>query len=595
MNNSAAEFYKNLKDTYQYKLSAVTKKIRLFAWYRLFIFLLIFVPLTFWEWNAWYTVVLSVAFTVLFIFTVKKNIQLEKNKKTFEVLIKLSADELLALNHQFSHFRSGDNFLNPEHFNSWDLDLFGEGSVFQFINRASTQSGRQKLAEWLQKPVLQKDEIERKQEAVRELAFKAEWRLNFLASGHLFQESSELSKEIKNWSETELNINRPYLTRWLLVIIPTLTILAAFYAILGGSNIWIILLIIIQVTLLYFSRKSVAKFYIYFGRKSELLEKYMQLVLLVENENFQASYLQKLQKKVFKPEKASHIFRQLKNQVNKFEYRQNIVVNILFNSLFMWDIRCTFNLWNWHRHNRKKLAHWLHVVAETDALISLANIAYNHPEFIYPEIHEGGFTLQAKQLGHPLIPPAKRINNDLSIDGWAKVLIITGANMAGKSTFLRTVGVNMILGCMGAPVCAQKLIYTPVNIFTNMRTTDSLLKDESYFFAELKRIKALLDRLEKGERIFVILDEILKGTNSVDKLNGSKLLIKKLLKLKAVALIATHDLKLSELEEEFPQMVYNKCFEIRLEYDEMDFDYLLKEGVTKTMNATFLMKKMGII
>src|SRR5690606_230284 len=162
-------------------------------------------------------------------------------------------------------------------------------------------------------------------------------------------------------------------------------------------------------------------------------------------------------------------------------------------------------------------------------------------------------------------------------------------------TFLRTVGVNLILGRTGAPVCAREITYTPVKIYTNMRTTDSLLKDESYFFAELKRIKTVLDKLKNGERIFIILDEMLKGTNSVDKLNGSKQLIKKLLELKAVALIATHDLKISELEEEFPQMVYNKCFEIKLENEEMFFDYLLKDGVTKTMNATFLMQKMGII
>src|SRR5690606_15104428 len=197
--------------------------------------------------------------------------------------------------------------------------------------------------------------------------------------------------------------------------------------------------------------------------------------------------------------------------------------------------------------------------------------------------------------GHPLLADGKRVNNDFTINGWAKAVIVTGANMAGKSTFLRTVGVNFILGRTGAPVCAEKLVFSPVKVYTNMRTTDNLLKDESYFFAELKRIKTVLDRLENGEKIFVILDEMLKGTNSVDKLNGSRELIRKLLELKAVALIATHDLKISEMEEEYPQMVFYKCFEIKLENDEMKFDYLLSDGVTKTMNATFLMKKMGII
>jgi len=271
------------------------------------------------------------------------------------------------------------------------------------------------------------------------------------------------------------------------------------------------------------------------------------------------------------------------------------LVGFFLNSLFLWDIRCVYKLWKWHKQNHKKLADWLNVVAEIDALISLANFSNNQPDFIFPKIHDGGFSFHAKKLGHPLLKADKRVCNDLEINGWSKVIIVTGANMAGKSTFLRTVGVNLILGRLGAPVCAEEMTLTPISIYTNMRTTDSLLKDESYFFAELKRIKAVLDRLQNGERIFVILDEMLKGTNSVDKLNGSKELIRKLVEFKSISLIATHDLKLAEMEDEFPQRIFNKCFEIKIENDELVFDYLLSDGVTKTMNATFLMKKMGII
>jgi DNA mismatch repair ATPase MutS len=302
-----------------------------------------------------------------------------------------------------------------------------------------------------------------------------------------------------------------------------------------------------------------------------------------------------MQKKVRQPVSASKVFHQLKSLVEQFEYRQNILVGFFLNSFFLWDIRCVYKLWNWHNLHHKKLNEWLNVISETDAIISLANFANNHPEFIYPEIQESDFIFQATTLGHPLLHKNKRICNDFEINGWSKVMIITGANMAGKSTFLRTVGVNLILARTGAPVCAEKMIFTPIEIYTNMRTTDSLLKDESYFYAELKRIKGVLDWLQKGERIFVILDEMLKGTNSVDKLNGSKELLRKLVQFKSVSLIATHDLKLSEMENEFPQQVFNKCFEIRIENDDLVFDYKLSDGVTKTMNATFLMKKMGII
>jgi len=595
METSAIEFYQSKQETLNSKLRAVSQKIRLFAWYRLAAFILIFVPFAGWGWNGWLTVLPATLFLVLFFFLVKKNIQLEKQKKKFETLKKITEDEILALEHQFSHFENGKEFLNPAHFNSYDLDLFGEDSVFQFINRTSTLSGKQRLAGWLQSPPLDKTEIEQRQEAVRELSAIPNWRLHFLANGHLFKETPELNEEIKHWSETELNVNRPAAIRASIIIIPLLTILAAIPAFMGISNLWVVLMLFTQWGILWFSRKRVTQYYEFFGRKSELLGKYMQLLEFIEEREFQSPFLLELQKKVRTPDRASHIFRQLKKLVGQFEYRQNLVVAMVFNSLFLWDLRCVYKLWNWHRHNRQKLAAWLDVIAETDALISLANLAYNHPEFVYPEIHDGGFTLQAKQLGHPLLPVGKRVNNDLSINGWGKVLIITGANMAGKSTFLRTVGVNLILGRTGTPVCAENLVFSPVKVFTNMRTTDNLLKDESYFFAELKRIKTILDRLENGEKIFVILDEMLKGTNSVDKLNGSRELIRKLLELKAVALIATHDLKISEMEEEYPQMVFNKCFEIKLENDEMVFDYLLTDGVTKTMNATFLMKKMGII
>lgn len=595
METSATDFYHSKQETFKLKLKTVSQKIRLFAWYRLAAFILIFIPFAIWGWNGWLTVLPSMLFMSLFFFLVKKNIQLEKQKRKFEALKKITEDELLALEHKFSHFDSGKEFLDLAHFNSYDLDLFGEGSVFQFINRTSTLSGKQRLANWLQAPPLNKTEIELRQEAIRELSAIPNWRLHFLANGHLFKETSEFNEEIKSWSETELNLNRPAAIRTSILVIPLLTILAAIPALMGISNLWLVMMVLVQWSFLAFSFKRISKYFEFFGRKSELLGKYMQLLEFIEEREFQAPFLLSLQKKVQKPDKSSHIFRQLKKLVGQFEYRQNIVINLIFNSLFLWDIRCVYKLWNWHRHNRKKLAAWLDVIAETDALISLANMAHNHPEFVYPEIHDGGFTLQAKQLGHPLLAAGKRVNNDLSINGWGKVLIITGANMAGKSTFLRTVGVNLILGRMGAPVCAEQMVFSPVKVYTNMRTTDNLLKDESYFFAELKRIKTVLDRLENGEKIFVILDEMLKGTNSVDKLNGSRELIRKLLELKAVALIATHDLKISEMEEEYPQMVFNKCFEIKLENEEMIFDYLLSDGVTKTMNATFLMKQMGII
>lgn len=595
MNNSAFEFYAQKIEKYIVELKLVSQKLRRFAWFRFIAFVIIFAPLFIFGVKSWLTLVVSLLAIIIFFFLIKKNLQLEIKKRKFIELKKLVEEELLALNHSFSHFKNGAEFLDTEHFFSYDLDLFGEGSLYQFLNRTSTIGGGAKLASWLIKPPLQKEEIEKKQEAIKELSVIPNWRLHFLANGNLFAETKELSNEIKTWAKLELTLNNASKIKWLIRLVPLLTMLSLVPSVLGISNLFITIAVLLQWFLMYFFWQRITQYFGYFGRKSELLAKYMQLLQFVEKREFQAEFLNDLQKKVRKPELASHVFKDLQSLVKKLEYRQNILVGIVLNSIFLWDIRCVYKLWNWHQKNHNKLADWLDVIAEIDALISLANYSNNQPDFIFPEIHDGGFSFRAIQLGHPLLKAEKRVCNNLEVNGWSKVVIVTGANMAGKSTFLRTVGVNLILGRIGAPVCAEKMVVTPVAIYTNMRTTDSLLKDESYFFAELKRIKGVLDRLESGERIFVILDEMLKGTNSIDKLNGSRELIRKLVELESVSLIATHDLKLSEMEDEFPQRIFNKCFEIKIENDELVFDYLLYDGATKTMNATFLMKKMGII
>ena len=595
MDTQNQTFYTKKLEIYSAELSSVSKKLRRFAWYRFFTFLLIFAPLFIFGVESWITLVFSLTIIFLFFYLIKKNIQLEKTKQIASVLKKITEDELLALNHQFSHFKNGEEFLNTDHFFSYDLDLFGEGSLFQFLNRTSTISGKQKLANWLINPLLQKDEIERKQQAVKELSKLHDWRLNFLANGKIFEETKELHNEIILWAELELDLENTVSLKAVLFIIPFLTLVSLVPAVLGITNVFIWIMVLTQWFFLFFFWKKVNRYFSFFGRKSELLSKYMQLLRFIEEAEFKSAQLIDLQNKITQPVSAGKLFLQLKKLVEQFEYRQNILVGFALNSLLMWDIRCVFKLWNWHNQHHKKLTDWLEVISEFDALISLANFAGNHTNFIFPEINENGFIYRATSLGHPLLLENKRVCNDFEIDGWSKVMIITGANMAGKSTFLRTVGVNLILAGTGAPVCAGKMVFTPIEIYTNMRTTDSLLKDESYFFAELKRIKGVLEWLQRGRHIFVILDEMLKGTNSVDKLNGSKALLRKLVQFKSVSLIATHDLKLSEMEEEYPQQVFNKCFEIRIENDELVFDYKLYNGVTKTMNATFLMKKMGII
>lgn len=591
--HNPGQFYTRKLELFSAEFIRLKAKLKWFGWYRFLSFVFIFLPF-FILGFTWLSGALGFVFFALFLFLLKVNVKLERSRNKAAILKKLAEDELKALEHSFLYFADGTEFQDAEHFYSYDLDLFGKGSLFQYLNRTATLGGKRKLAGWLKHPLMSDSEIRQRQNGVREMATLIDWRLEFLAEGKSFEETDQMSNELRSWAEMELRLKNPEKVKWLIVLMPVLTLAALIPGLLGVTYFWFSFMVLAQWFLMYFFWKRITLYNKFFGRKSELLSKYMELLKRIENGGFQSEHMIRLQEKVKNPS-AGSAFIQLKKLVRQFEYRNNIIVGLVLNSTLLWDISCVYRLWKWHSEHRHELANWLDVVAEVDALISLGNYACNQPTHVFPEVEVSDFVFNAKHLGHPLLNPGKVVRNDLQIDGYSKVLIVTGANMAGKSTFLRTVGVNLLLAEIGAPVCASSMQFTPIDLYTNMRTTDSLLKDESYFFAELKRIKTVLDRLQNGERYFVILDEMLKGTNSIDKLNGSKELIRKLVQLNGVAMIATHDLKLSEMQEEYPGKVENKCFEIRIEDDEMVFDYKLSDGVTQTMNATFLMRKMGII
>lgn len=590
---SAKHFYSSKLESYQKIAFANQKKVRRYAWYRFISFCAIFLPVSILGWQ-WLVLPLTLVLLVLFFFLVKKSIFLEGRKRYYAVLLKLVEQELRALDHDFLHFENGEEFLNTEHFFSFDLDLFGDGSLFQFLNRTCSLSGKRRLAKQLTFPSKEKEDIELRQQAIKELASRRETRLYFRVKGNLFKEDEKQCDELLAWSKTEMPLRNAGKIRWLIRVVPAIALLTLLVAVFNLGAAPLVLIVCLELFLMYFFWGRINQYFNFFGRKSELLGKYMELFGVILAQDFESEYLKDLKSKISNPS-AKTIFLKLKSLVKEFEYRQNFLVGFVLNALLLWDIRCVYHLWNWHEENHGRLTEWLEVLAEFDALVSLANFADNHPENVYPVIRDDAFVYEAKDLGHPLLQYEKRVDNDFNIKGWSKAVIVTGANMAGKSTFLRTVGVNLILARLGTSVCAREMRVTPVEMYTNMRTTDSLLKDESYFFAELKRIKAVLDRLQNGDRIFVILDEMLKGTNSVDKLNGSRELVRKLIDFKAVSLIATHDLKLSDMQKEFPEQIQNMCFEIKIENDELVFDYKLSGGVTQTMNATFLMRKMGII
>jgi hypothetical protein len=373
-------------------------------------------------------------------------------------------------------------------------------------------------------------------------------------------------------------------------------IIFSLYLFAGLSWGFLAGILLVSGAVLYSKRKVIQSLYILFGSEANLLANYKELLKLIEEKEFESKLLLDLKSRLLEEEfKASEALNQLQKRMAEFDYRENIIVAVILNVLFLWDLRCSLKLAKWQKKHGESIHRWFDVIAEFDALSSLANLNHNHPEWTLPKFEDGDFHLTANNLKHPLIKSSKNIGNDFRMNGTGQIAIITGANMAGKSTFLRTIGVNMVLAMNGCRANASWLGLKPVGLFTNMRTTDNLQNDESYFFAELQRLKAILDQIKAGKEVFVIIDEMLKGTNSEDKLSGSIKLIEQLISLCAVGLVATHDLKLTAMAGKYPHNITNKCFEIKLSEDELLFDYKLADGVTSTMNANFLMKKMGII
>ena len=588
--------YETLAQQYQQELDKKRIQVRVISWLRLAFFLSIIpvfiylIPVS--QLIGWITVLVCLS---AFLFLVKRSVSLEKQLKYFRNLVEINTNEVKGIHRDFSPFEPGTEFIHPDHDYSYDLDLFGENSFFQFLNRTVTSGGKNRLAGSVQRSNQDAETIRQKQQAVNELTECLDWRQQFLASGR--------NAESSGFAETVFHQKEPIVLKHIsflkiiIVVLPVITFLLGVLWVMDAipDQLFYGAVFLQWVMFLSYSQ-TIGKFKKAFGLRTKLLNQYADMLLLIEKKEFKSAYLVHQKTKLYNQGKpASQITSSLQKILNELDYSQNIIVGFVLDSIFLWDIRCIYRLHKWQKTYGGQLEEWFEVIAEIDSLISLANLNYNHPEWAVPTINTDGFMIQTENLGHPLIAAEKRIDNHFYLSDGEQVVIITGANMAGKSTFLRTVGINLILAAQGCKVCATAFVFSPVRLFTTMRTTDNLMKDESYFYAELLRLKYMLDQLRNGEKLFIIIDEMLKGTNSIDKLNGSVELLKQLVELNTHCMVATHDLKLTELSTQFQGTIKNQCFDVNLSGDELQFDYKLKDGVTSTMNATFLMKKMGII
>lgn len=511
----------------------------------------------------------------------------------FETLLELNRKELQLVTTWQSSFDNGNEFVDDKHDFTSDLDVFGPSSIFEHINRTGTLSGKWQLAAALRSPLKSGATIVDTQEALKVLAPELEFRQQLTANALLAKEEESDRREIGAWLEMPFHFINSKLIKMAIWVSPALVVAAIAYGIVSGHWYPLTTMIVINWILLGANQKEIMSQYLLMSHKERILDKFSILLHLIKGGSFKTSRLLQEQQDIAK--EADVALQGLARVSSAFDQRLNLLVGIVLNSLMVYDFHCILRLERWKLQHKQDIAKWFDVITQFEVWNSLATYAYNHPSFTWPEPQEEGRILEATALGHPLIPASECIKNDGVAGRKDSFLIITGSNMSGKSTFLRSVGANLLMAMCGAPVCADRLIFSPMHIMTSMRIKDSIASHTSYFQAELLRLQHIIRQLKTGERVFILLDEILKGTNSEDKLSGSRSLIEHFLQYNCLGMIATHDLELGQLEEAYPNQIRNYCFESTIQDNHLYFDYRIREGIARNKNATFLMKQMEII
>lgn len=518
-------------------------------------------------------------------------------KEWLETQARIIQEEQQALSGDYSSFEDGKEYVNPEHPYSFDLDIFGRRSLFQSINRTCTFFGKDRLAKWLQNHLHEKVSIEKRQEMVREISEHTLFREQFRVAGLVHHGQSSDAEKIQAWSQSPAQYLHAGWVKAFIWGVPVINSLLLITSLIGWTSFSCLGLSFgIFLVLSFGIIKRATYIQETYGKKLKSLNGYARLIALAKAEDWKsAGMLELMERFNLNGQSPVQALQQLSKELDRLDLRNNQFLYVLLEGSIFFQLQEIVRIERWKVRYGQYISEWLETVGELDALCSLGTFAYNHPQYTYPELTEKPFCFLATQMGHPLMPVSQCVKNDATIPSRPFFLIITGANMAGKSTYLRTIGVNYLLACVGAPVCCERLKLHPNQLITSLRTSDSLSDNESYFFAELKRLKRIIDLLNQGQQLFIILDEILKGTNSMDKQKGSFDLIRQFMQLKANGIIATHDLLLGSLIKQFPEKIRNYCFEADIKDNELTFSYKLREGVAQNMNACFLMKKMGII
>lgn len=577
------------------ELQQLNRRKSLLAWMRLLSFLAAFI-IAWLLWSQGLPVALT-AFVLLigiFIWFVNNDLTNNDSIRNTNQLIALNKQELLVLAHSFTHLPDGLALKPAEHPYANDMDIFGRASLYQYANNTTSEQGQQLFADWLLHAA-DPHTIRQRQEAAKELALQTDWRQQLRVYGLENKVTQKTENNIAAWLKEENKfLPAPHwkLLRFILPLISFVVLGLHLADIIPAGPFYSLMLLFLALSLSITRKISPA--YARLNRITAELDSLSQSIRWIEKTEFKSPLLVEL-KKAYEGNMpaASQRILQLKKILDRLDYRLNPLVFVPLSIFLYWDLQQIFALEKWKSQNQQ-IGNWYRSLAQIEVISTLANLSFNHPGWIFPALSDKEGVLIAEEMGHPLIPPAKRVNSSFATEGAAQLALITGSNMAGKSTFLRSAGINIILAMMGAPVCAKKFIASPMQVMSSMRISDNLEESTSTFYAELKKLQEIIAAVNRKEKVFLLLDEILRGTNSADRHTGSKALIRQLIHHDGKGMIATHDLELAKLATEFPGQIHNYHFDVQVANDELYFDYKLKEGICQSMNASILMKKIGI-
>jgi len=589
-------FYQQERANWEAVLSSLKKKNNNFGWLRLAIVLataiLSFVLLSHDNVAGYFILFFGIA---AFLFAVSKNVALAKKIRNTDNLVRINKEELRFLQNEYYHRYDGNDLAPSDHPYANDLDVFGKASLFQYVNRCSSQQGQQLLAKNLLQPLTVPEILER-QIAVNELRMDVEWRQQFEAFGMQQEVKIETQIRLEKWVHEDDGSFQKKRWSYIIPAYTFITIASLIAAIFGFIPMAIFspLFIIYFFIAGSFSKKAgaAAGALHHTAKEIDTIAEWMQWI---ETKQFAAPLLTEWQQKIKVENTPAYVqMNQLQVVLGRFDMRLNFLVFIFLNSFALWDVRQLRALNKWKENNKEKLSLWYQCIATFEVVHSLATLHFNKPKWCTPQFSSEHFTLQSTDIGHPLIAEEKKISSDFSIKGTGKIAVVTGSNMAGKSTFLRSLGCNIILAQSGAVVCAKSFMLSPVQLMSSMRIADNLAENTSTFYAELKKLKSIIEAVNDHFPLFILLDEILRGTNSFDRHTGSKALMQQLLKEKAVAVLATHDVDLATITTASDGAIENYHFDAQVEGEELYFDYKLKPGICTNLNASILMKKIGI-